>query len=358
MGINFTMAFRRAFSNTLAAQSKVCVVGGAGGIGQPLSLLLKQNSLVSHVAVFDMVGAPGVATDLSHINTPAKVTGHGMSLTEFKGDADGNGKVDDQTAFQAAAFDAALQGCDVVVIPAGVPRKPGMTRQDLFEVNASLNKSFAQAVAKNCPKALVAIISNPVNSTVPIFAEQMKLEGCYDKNRVFGVTTLDIVRANTFVAEAAGVDVTSIKIPVVGGHAGASILPLLSQATPSVKDKLSQDQIEALTHRIQNGGTEVVAAKAGAGSATLSMAKAGAQFAVSLVKALKGEKGVVECAYVESDVVPECQWFATKVEIGVNGIEKNLGLGDLDDFEKQKLDEAVVELLPSIKEGVDFIASQ
>merc|ERR1711957_914771 len=151
--INFTMAFRRAFSNTLAAQSKVCVVGGAGGIGQPLSLLLKQNSLVSHVAVFDMVGAPGVAADLSHINTPAKVTGHGMSLTEFKGDGDGNGKVEDQAA------------------------------------------------SKNCPKALVAIISNPVNSTVPIFAEQMKIEGCYDKNRVFGVTTLDIVRANTFVAE-------------------------------------------------------------------------------------------------------------------------------------------------------------
>merc|ERR1712086_277066 len=230
---------RRAFSNTLAAQSKVCVVGGAGGIGQPLSLLLKQNSLVSHVAVFDMVGAPGVAADLSHITTPAKVTGHGMSLTEFKGDGDGNGKVEDQAAFQAAAFDDALQGCDVVVIPAGVPRKPGMTRQDLFEVNASLNKSFAQAVAKNCPKALVAIISNPVNSTVPIFAEQMKIEGCYDKNRVFGVTTLDIVRANTFVAEAAGLDVNEMSIPVVGGHAGASILPLLSRSTPECLSKLS-----------------------------------------------------------------------------------------------------------------------
>jgi len=350
-----TMAFRRAFSNTLAAQSKVCVVGGAGGIGQPLSLLLKQNSLVSHVAVFDMVGAPGVATDLSHINTPAKVTGHGMSLTEFKGDADGNGKVDDQTAFQAAAFDAALQGCDVVVIPAGVPRKPGMTRQDLFEVNASLNKSFAQAVAKNCPKALVAIISNPVNSTVPIFAEQMKLEGCYDKNRVFGVTTLDIVRANTFVAEAAGIDVNEMSIPVVGGHAGASILPLLSRSTPECKSKLSDEQVAALTHRIQNGGTEVVVAKAGAGSATLSMAKAGADFAISLVRALQGEKGIVQCAYVESEEVEGCQWFATEIELGANGMEKNLGLGEIDEFEKAKLAEAITELIPSITEGVDFV---
>lgn len=206
---------------------------------------------------------------------------------------------------------------------------------------------------------MVAIISNPVNSTVPIFAEQMKKNGTYDAKRIFGVTTLDIVRAHTFVAEAAGVDVSTIKIPVVGGHAGASILPLLSQASPAgLKSKLSQDQVEALTHRIQNGGTEVVNAKAGAGSATLSMAKAGAQFVNSLVAAINGEKNVVECAYVESDVVPECKWFATKVLIGKDGIETNYGLGELDDFEKTKLTAAVAELVPSIVEGVDFIATQ
>jgi len=305
-----------------------------------------------------MIGAPGVAADLSHINSPAKVTGHGMSMTQFKGDADGNGKVEDQDAFQAAAFDEALQGCDVVVIPAGVPRKPGMTRQDLFAVNATLNMNFAKAVAKNCPKAFVAIISNPVNSTVPIFAEQMKKEGCYDPKRIFGVCTLDIVRANTFVSEAAGMDVQGFNVPVIGGHAGASILPLLSRSTPECLSKLSQEQVEALTHRIQNGGTEVVAAKAGAGSATLSMAKAGADFALSLVRAQLGEKGIVECSYVESDVVPECQWFSTEVEIGTEGIVKNFGLGEMNDFEKQKLAEAITELKPSIVEGVEFVASQ
>merc|ERR1711935_661493 len=339
MGLPQTkMAFRAA----QALRSKVCVVGGGGGIGQPLSLLLKQNSLVSHVAVFDMIGAPSVAADLSHINTPAKVTGHGMSLTQFKGDADGNGKIEDQDTFQAAAFDDALKGCDVVVIPAGVPRKPGMTRQDLFAVNATLNMNFAKAVAKNCPNAFVAIISNPVNSTV----------------QIFGVTTLDIVRANTFIAEAAGLDVSEFNTPVIGGHAGASILPLLSRTTPECKSKLTQEQVEALAHRIQNGGTEVVLAKAGAGSATLSMAKAGADFAIALVRAKNGEKGIVQCAYVESDVVPECQWFSTEVEIGSEGIVKNFGLGEMDDYEKQKLAEAIEELKPSIEEGVDFIAQQ
>merc|ERR1711934_373793 len=134
------------------------------------------------------------------------------------------------------------------------------------------------------------------------FAEQMKKEGCYDPKRIFGVTTLDIVRANTFVAEAAGLDVSQMSIPVIGGHAGASILPLLSRSTPECKSKLTDEQIAALTDRIQNGGTEVVTAKAGAGSATLSMAKAGADFAIALVRAQKGENQV-QCAYVESDVV-------------------------------------------------------
>jgi malate dehydrogenase len=277
-----------------------------------------------------------------------------MSLAQFTGD----NKIDNQDEFQAAAFKEALTGCDVVVIPAGVPRKPGMTRQDLFEVNASLVKGFADAVSETCPNAMVAIISNPVNSTVPIFAEQMKKNGTYDARRVFGVTQLDITRAKTFVAEAAGVDVNTLDIPVIGGHAGASILPVLSQASPSVKDKLSQDQVEALTDRIQNGGTEVVQAKAGAGSATLSMAKAGADFAIKVIRAMKGEKGVTACAYVESDVAEGCQWFATPLELGPNGLEKNLGMGPLDEYEQKLLTAAVEELKPSIEEGVAFIANQ
>jgi malate dehydrogenase len=340
------------FHSTAVSANKVCIVGGGGGIGQPMSMLLTLDPNVSHVAVFDLVGAPGVAADLGHIDVPAKVTGHGMSLKQFTGDD----AIDNQDAYQAAAFDEALKDCDVVVIPAGVPRKPGMTRQDLFSVNANLNKNFAEAVAKNCPNAMVAIISNPVNSTVPIFAETLKKAGCYDPKRIFGVTTLDIVRAHKFVGDATGIDPRELNIPVIGGHAGASILPVLSQATPSVKDKLTQEQIEALTNRIQNGGTEVVAAKAGAGSATLSMAKAGAHFASQLLRAINGEKGIVECAYVESDVT-ECQWFSTRIELGVNGVEKNLGIGELDEYEQGLLTAAIDELKPSIDEGVDFVAN-
>lgn len=108
-----------------------------------------------------------------------------------------------------AELGKALKGCHLVIIPAGVPRKPGMTRDDLFNINAGIVKSLCVGIAQHCPKALVNIISNPVNSTVPIAAEVFKKAGTYDSKRLFGVTTLDVVRARTFYA-------ARMKVPVKG----------------------------------------------------------------------------------------------------------------------------------------------
>lgn len=105
------------------------------------------------------------------------------------------------------------------------------------------------------------MISNPVNSTVPVAAEVLKKMGVFDKRKVMGVTTLDVVRAKTFYAEKQGLDVADVEIPVVGGHAGITILPLFSHATPF--KELSGEDLDALTKRTQDGGTEVVEAKAG-----------------------------------------------------------------------------------------------
>merc|ERR1711920_822845 len=113
----------------------------------------------------------------------------------------------------------ALDGCDVVVIPAGVPRKPGMTRDDLFNINAGIVKNLITGCVKACPNACILVISNPVNSTVPIAAEGLKAKGVYDPRRLFGVTTLDVCRARTFVAEAKGLDPVTTRVPVIGGHA-------------------------------------------------------------------------------------------------------------------------------------------
>jgi malate dehydrogenase len=163
---------------------------------------------------------------------------------------------------------------------------------------------------------------------------------------------LDVVRANTFIAELKGLDPSQVNCPVIGGHSGVTIIPLISQCKPAVQ--FPADQLKALTERIQEAGTEVVKAKAGAGSATLSMAYAGARFAFSVLRALKGEQGVIECSYVRSDVT-EATYFATPVVIGPNGVEKNLGLGKLSSFEQDLLQKALPELKKNIQVGEDFV---
>ncbi|KAF9327654.1 hypothetical protein BGZ91_001365 [Linnemannia elongata] len=264
---------------------KVVVCGAAGGIGQPLSLLLKQSDLISHLALYDIVNAAGVAADLSHINTASKVTGH-------------VGK---------DALAEALSGAHTVVIPAGVPRKPGMTRDDLFKVNAGIVRDLAEACAKHCPKAFILVISNPVNSTVPIVCEVFKKAGVFDPRKVFGVTTLDVVR------------------------------------------------------------DEVVKAKDGAGSATLSMAYAGARFTTSLLEAsVRGKRGLVESTYIHLKGNAGAEWnarttgleyFAQDVELGPEGVANVLALPDLSAEEKALVKIAIGELKGNITKGVDFVSA-
>jgi len=199
---------------------------------------------------------------------------------------------------------------------------------------------------------MLCIISNPVNSTVPIVAETLKKAGTYDPKRLFGVTNLDIQRARTFVAENQGFSVDDTCVNVIGGHAGKTILPLLSQ----VKDaKFSDSDRDALTHRIMFGGDEVVKAKAGGGSATLSMALAGAEFSNELLKAMKGQTGIVQNAYVESDIVPGCTFFSTPVSLGPNGVEEIHHYGDMSDYEQKLFDEMLPDLKAQIQKGVDFV---
>ncbi|VDM01701.1 unnamed protein product [Schistocephalus solidus] len=402
--------------------NKVALLGASGGIGQPTALLLKQNTLIKELALYDIAHCPGVAADLSHIETACAVTAHK----------------------DPSELPDALRGANVVVIPAGVPRKPGMTRDDLFTFNASVVANLALACAKHCPEAMICIITNPVNSTVPIAAELLKKMGVYNPKRLFGVTTLDIIRSNTFIAQAKanfaycgrnqldchelanshilrlspavldsdeeyvvvcldpnaigiavykvssryrcynylipfqGLDVRKVNCPVICGHSGVSIIPVISQCTPQVSfppasfcihfymltlGKIESfsvsydptEEREKLTKRIQNAGTEVVEAKAGAGSATLSMAYAGVRFVNSLLQAMNGVKGVVECTFVESNV-SECEFFSTPILLGPEGVEKNLGVGKLNEYEISLLKTALPELKKNIEKGKKFAA--
>jgi len=321
---------------------KAVVAGASGGIGQPLSLLLKTSPLITELALYDVVNTPGVAADLSHISSPAKITGY---LPKDDG------------------AKAAFKNADIIVIPAGIPRKPGMTRDDLFNINAGIVKGLIETIAEVAPKAYILIISNPVNSTVPIAAEVLKSKGVFDPKRLFGVTTLDVVRAETFVAEITGTaNPQTLNIPVIGGHSGETIVPLFSQAKPAVT--IPSDKLDALINRVQFGGDEVVKAKDGAGSATLSMAYAGYRFAEKVLRGLSGEKGIVEPTFIYLSGVPGgeaiaketgCDFFSVPVELGSTGAEKAINpLTNINDNEKKLLKACIEGLQGNIAKGVSF----
>ncbi|TBU50181.1 NAD-malate dehydrogenase [Dichomitus squalens] len=319
---------------------KAVVLGAAGGIGQPLSLLLKANPNVTELSLYDIVNTPGVAADLSHIATPAKVVGYLPPDDGLK---------------------KALTGADIVVIPAGVPRKPG--------INAGIVRDLATGIATTAPKAFVLVISNPVNSTVPIVAEVFKQHGVFNPKKIFGVTTLDVVRASTFVAEILGDlgKAPSVVVPVVGGHSG--IVPLLSQSSHPLPSGFAQDALEQLTNRIQFGGDEVVKAKDGAGSATLSMAYAGVEFANKIIRAVKGEKGLVAPTFVnlaadaaggealKKEIGSDLEYFSAPVELGAEGVVAIKSLGKISEYETKLIKAAVPELQTNIEKGVSFIGA-
>merc|ERR1719161_1215458 len=153
-----------------------------------------------------------------------------------------------------------LTGCNLVMVPAGVPRKPGQDRKDLLNINCGIAKNIVEACAKYCPNAIIALIVNPVNSVVPAMAEMWAKKGL-DPMKIVGVTTLDCVRAEKFVHEITGKPLEEISIPVIGGHAGVTILPLFSQNAHS--KMIAADMIPDLDKKTQDAGTVVVAAKNG-----------------------------------------------------------------------------------------------
>lgn len=163
-----------------------------------------------------------------------------------------------------------------------------------------------------------------------------------------------MLRASRFVSEIAGTNPVNEKVTVVGGHSGITIVPLLSQTNHKDLDTETRD---ALIHRIQFGGDEVVQAKDGAGSATLSMAQAGARFAGAVLDGLSGEKDVIEPSFVDSPLFKSegVEFFSSKVTLGVEGVKTVHPLGELSNHEEELVKTAKETLILNIKKGVEFV---
>ncbi|KAH8380330.1 hypothetical protein KR009_010029 [Drosophila setifemur] len=313
----------------LTRNFKVTVVGAGGGIGQPLSLLIRQRLGIRELALHDITNVNGIAADLSHICVQGRVTSH-VGENELE---------------------QAVRGANVVVVAAGMPRLPGMERDHLMAANGSVAVKVANAVSAVSPGALLTFITNPINMIVPAAAEVLKANGAYDPRRLFGITTLDVVRSKRFIGSLMSIDPGQVNIPVIGGHAGITILPLFSQCQPPFKGGPSV--VEQVTHRIQEAGTEVVNAKAGQGSATLSMAYAGAHFVDALLRGIRGQEAVIECAFVASEL-GDAPFFASALELGRDGIKRYLELPQMSDYEKEALRKLLPVLRQNADEGIEF----
>ncbi|MEI4259833.1 MAG: malate dehydrogenase [Candidatus Dasytiphilus stammeri] len=312
---------------------KISILGAAGSIGQGLSLILKRElfRVKKEVELFLYDIKPiilGVGLDLSHIPTPVKVQ---SSRDIIK----------------------ALYGADIVVITAGVTRKPGMNRSDLFSINAGMIYNFSQQIAQLCPEAMIAVITNPLNTTVCIIAEVLKKYGCCNKKKIFGITTLDVLRTLSFISEYK-ISCNNLHVTVIGGHSSVTILPLLSHISGV---SFTEAEVISLTNKVRNAGTEVVNAKYGQGSASLSMASAGAQFIISLFRVLNGEKNIVECAYIEGNG-KYAKFFSQPFVLNKEGVSQLKNLKPLSSFEKSEIKTMIPLLEEDIKMGEEFVKQQ
>jgi malate dehydrogenase len=307
--------------------SKVTVVG-AGKYGSLTAMRIAQLDLVDEVVMTDVVeGLPqGLALDMNE----------SRPIEKYRTLVVGTNDYEDTAA------------SDVVVITAGLPRKPGMSRMDLLEVNAKIVKSVAEQIIKFSPEATFIVVTNPLDHMTTLTAEVTGLP----HNKVMGQAgMLDTARFVHFVSEVTGVDVLDIEALTLGSH-GPTMVPVPSQVKVGGKplaDVLSQEQIEAIVERTRKGGSEIVGLLK-TGSAYFAPSAAAAQ----MVKAVVNDSG---------DVMPVCAW--TSGEYGVSdvylGVPAKLGANGVEEIIELPLTEsemaAVQEASVAVKAKIDDLHS-
>lgn len=305
---------------------KVSVIG-AGHVGATAVYYIAEKNLADIVMVDVVEGLPQAkALDYLHAAPMRKYSVHISGTNDYADIADS----------------------DVVVLTAGLPRKPGMDRMDLMKINVDIAKKAAQAIAEYAPNAVVVVVSNPLD----IIAMTVLQESGFALKRVMGMAgVLDATRFRYFIAEKLGVWPGDVMAMVLGGH-GDSMVPLARYTRVAgipVTELIDPETLESLISRTRTGGGEIV-----------SLLKQGSAFyapgasAAKMVEAIvKDEKRVVPVsAYLRGEYGYDDIFLGVPVLLGKNGVEKIIQL-DLTPDEKKALDESAA----AVREGVETLRS-
>lgn len=305
---------------------KVTVVGGAGNVGATCANVLAHDNLVNEVIMLDLNGnmAKGKALDMWQ-----------------------QAPIDEYSSRLIGTDDyAATAGSDIVVITAGIPRKPGMSRDDLIGTNAKIVNSVVENILKYTPNPIIIVVSNPLDVMTYAAFKKAGLPA----NRVMGMAgILDTARYRAFLAEALGVSPRDIQAVLMGGH-GDTMVPLPRYTTVAgipVTELIAADKLDAIVKRTAVGGGELVNLMGT--SAWYAPGAAAAQMAATIIR---DEKRVFPCcAYLTGEYGINDLCVGVPVVLGANGIEKIIEL-QLNDGEKTLLNNsanAVREIVDAYK---------
>lgn len=303
--------------------NKIAVIG-AGNVGATLVQRLAEAELSKHVVVVDIVeGIPqGKALDILE---SGPVYGYDTRVT-------GSNTYD------------VIEGAEMVVITAGVARKPGMSRDDLLDINAKVLTEVSENVKKHAPNSIVIVVSNPLDVMCHV---ALQATG-FPSQRVIGMAgVLDSARFRTFIAEELDVSVQDVHAFVLGGH-GDSMVPLARYSTVAgipLPEMMDKETLERLVNRTRNGGAEIVA-HLKTGSAYYAPSASVVEMIESIVK---DKKRILPCAaYLTGEYGVQNLYQGVPVKLGRNGIEQIIEI-KLTDEERKLLDVSVQDVRSNVE---------
>jgi len=307
------------------SRKTIALIGG-GQIGGNLALLAAQKEL-GNIIIFDIPKAEGM------------VKGKALDLMQLR-PHDGYDAIITGTSNWKDVKDA-----DVFIITAGIPRKPGMDREDLLEINLGIMKDVAENIKEQAPQSFVIVISNPLDAMVYAF---YKISG-FPKNQVVGMAgALDSTRLRTFIAMETGYSVQDVTCMVLGGH-GDTMVPITRLATIGgvpVSDLVSAERLSEIEKRTRFAGGEIVKLF-GNGSAFYAPAQSAIEMAESYIK---DKKRVIPCASLcQGEFGVDGYFIGVPTVIGADGVERILEF-ELQDHEKEALNNTLVAVQKTVSE--------